>query len=66
MHVHLLFITKYRIKGVSSRMLRPERPDLAARYLERRALVAVLLRCWFRGCTLNILKDYIRQQKTPL
>jgi hypothetical protein len=29
------------LKGVSSRILRQKRPDLAARYLERRALVAV-------------------------
>ena len=74
-HVHLL--VKYppkvavsnlvnSLKGVSSRMLRQERPDLAARYWKGALWSPSYFAASCGGAPINILKDYIQQQKTPL
>ena len=74
-HVHLL--VKYppkvavshlvnSLKGVSSRMLRQERPDLAARYWQGVLWSPSYFAASCGGAPLNILKDYIQQQNTPL
>ena len=74
-HVHLL--VKYppkvavshlvnSLKGVSSRMLRQERPDLAARYWKGVLWSPSYFAASCGGAPINILKDYIRQQKTSL
>jgi len=74
-HVHLL--VKYppklavshlvnSLKGVSSRMLRQERPDLAARYWKGVLWSPSYFAARSGGAPINILKDYFRQQKTPL
>ena len=74
-HVHLL--VKYppkvavsnlvnSLKGVSSRMLRKERPDLAARYWKGALWSPSYFAASCGGARINILKDYIQQQKTPL
>jgi putative transposase len=65
-HVHLLveyppkmavFALVNSPKGVSSQLLRRDRPDLAARLLARGAVVAKLL------C--RLVRQYIEQQETP-
>ena len=72
-HVHLL--VKYppkvavsnlvnSLKGVSSRMLRQERPDLAARYWKGALWSPSYFAASCGGAPINILKDYIQQQKT--
>ena len=73
-HVHLL--VKYppkvavsnlvnSLKGVSSRMLRQERPDLAARYWKGALWSPSYFAASCGGAPIIILKDYIQQQKTP-
>jgi len=54
------------LKGVSSRMLRQERPDLAARYWKGVLWSPSYFAASCGGAAINILRDYIRQQKTPL
>ena|SRR5215469_6270853 len=74
-HVHLL--VKYppkvavsnlvnSLKGVSSRMLRQERPDLAARYWKGVLWSPSYFAASCGGAPIDILKNYIQQQKTPL
>ena len=74
-HVHLL--VKYppkvavsnlvnSLKGVSSRMLRQERPDLAARYWKGALWSPSYFAASCGSAPINLLKDYIQQQKTPL
>ena len=74
-HVHLL--VKYppkvavsnlvnSLKGVSSRMLRKERPDLAARYWKGALWSPSYFAASCGGAPINILKNYIQQQKNPL
>ena len=74
-HVHLL--VKYppkvavsnlvnSLKGVSSRMLRQERPDLAARYWKGALWSPSYFAASCGGAPIIILKDYIQQQKSPL
>ena len=73
-HVHLLvkFPPKVAVshlvnslKGVSSRLLRQERPDLAARYFKGVLWSPSYFAASCGGAPINILKDYIQQQKTP-
>ena len=73
-HVHLLvhYPPKHSVstlvnslKGVSSRMLRQERPDLAQRYW-RGVLWSPSFAASCGGRPIAILKPYIEQQKTPL
>jgi putative transposase len=54
------------LKGVSSRMLRQQRPDLAARYSKGVLGPPSYFAARCGGAPSNILKDYIQQQKTPL
>jgi len=74
-HVHLL--VRYppklalshlvnSLKGVSSRMLRRERPDLAARYWKGVLWSPSYFAASCGGAPINILKEYIQQQNTPL
>ena len=74
-HVHLL--VKYppkvavsnlvnSLKGVSNRMLRQERPDLAARYWKGALWSPSYFAASCGGAPIIILKDYIKQQKTQL
>ena len=74
-HVHLL--VKYPLKvaisnlvnslnGVSSRMLRQERPDLAARYGKGVLWSPSYFAASCGGEPINILREYIEHQKTPL
>lgn len=74
-HVHLL--VKYppkvaisnlvnSLKGVSSRMLRQERPDLAARYWKGVLWSPSYFAASCGGAPINILREYIEHQKTPL
>lgn len=74
-HVHLLvhYPPKVAIsnlvnslKGVSSRMLRQERPDLAARYWKGMLWSPSYFAASCGGAPSNILKEYIEHQKTPL
>jgi putative transposase len=53
-------------KGASSRMLRPERPDLAARYWKGVLWSPSYFAASCGGAPINILKEYIQQQNTPL
>ncbi|GGY86235.1 hypothetical protein GCM10010365_00080 [Streptomyces poonensis] len=63
MHVHLVFVTK----GVSSRRLRQEFPDLVSRYWRANKL-------WFGsyfagtvgGAPLSVVEQYIEQQNRPV
>jgi putative transposase len=74
-HVHLL--VRYppklalshlvnSLKGVSSRMLRRERPNLAARYWKGVLWSPSYFAASCGGAPINILKEYIQQQNTPL
>ena len=54
------------LKGVSSRMLRQERPDLAARYWKGALWSPSYFAASCGGAPIKILKDYIQQQNTPL
>ena len=74
-HVHLLVRYPPKVavsnlvnslKGVSSRMLRQERPHLAARYWKGALWSPSYFAASCAGAPINILKDYIQQQKTPL
>jgi len=74
-HVHLLVryppkvaISKLvnSLKGVSSRLLRQERPDLAPRYWKGRLWSPSYFAASCGGASLNILESYIQQQNTPL
>ncbi len=74
-HVHLLvnYPPKHSIsalvnslKGVSSRLLRLERPDLARRYWKGVLWSPSYFAASCGGAPIGILKAYIEQQKTPL
>jgi putative transposase len=74
-HVHLLvnYPPKHSVstlvnslKGVSSRMLRLERPDLAQRYWKGVLWSPSYFAASCGGAPIAILKTYIEQQKTPL
>lgn len=74
-HVHLLVRYPPKVdvsnlvnslKGVSSLMLRPERPDLARRYWKGALWSPSYFAASCCGAPLNILKNYLAQQKTPL
>ena len=74
-HVHLLVQYPPKVavsslvnslKGVSSRMLRSERPDLMKRYWKGVLWSPSYLAASCGGAPINILKAYIEQQKTPV
>ena len=74
-HVHLLvnYPPKYSIsalvnslKGVSSRLLRLERPDLVRRYWKGALWSPSYFAASCSGASIGVLKAYIEQQKTPL
>jgi putative transposase len=74
-HVHLLvnYPPKYSIsalvnslKGVSSRLLRLERPDLVRRYWKGALWSPSYFAASCSGAPIGVLKAYIEQQKTPL
>jgi putative transposase len=74
-HVHLLvnYPPKHSIsalvnslKGVSSRLLRLERPDLTRRYWKGVLWSPSYFAASCGGAPIGILKVYIEQQKTPL
>src|SRR4030081_1922499 len=74
-HVHLLvnYPPKHSIstlvnslKGVSSRMLRWERPDLVRRYWKGVLWSPSYFAASCGGAPIGVLKAYIKQQKTPL
>lgn len=54
------------LKGVSSRLLRLERPDLARRYWKGVLWSPSYFAASCGGAPIGILKAYIEQQKTPL
>ena len=73
-HVHLLVHYPPKVsvsslvnslKGVSSRMLRQERPDLMRRYWKGVLWSPSYFAASCAGAPINILKEYIQQQKTP-
>jgi len=53
------------LKGVSSRLLRRERPDLARRYWKGALWSPSYFAASCGGAPSGILKAYIEQQKTP-
>jgi putative transposase len=72
-HVHLLinYPPKHSVssivnslKGVSSRLLRSERPDIEIRYWKDVLLSYCAASCG--GAPLGIIKQYVEQQKSPL
>lgn len=74
-HVHLLVQYPPKVsvsslvnslKGVSSRMLRLERPDLMRRYWKGVLWSPSYFAASCGGAPINILKAYIEQQKTPV
>jgi putative transposase len=74
-HVHLLvnYPPKHSLstlvnslKGVSSRLLRLERPDLIRRYWKGVLWSPSYFAASCGGAPIGILKAYIEQQKTPL
>jgi len=74
-HAHLLvnYPPKHSIsalvnslKGVSSRLLRFERPDLMRRYWKGALWSPSYFAASCGGAPIGILKAYIEQQKTPL
>jgi putative transposase len=105
LHVHLVFVTKYRrkvfdgdaiqrlkvmfekvcgdfeaqlvemngeaelvnsLKGVSSRLLRMERPDIEKRYWKDVLWSPPYFAASCGGAPLGIIKQYVEQQKSPL
>jgi putative transposase len=74
-HVHLLvnYPPKHSVsslvnslKGVSSRLLRLERPDLVRRYWKGVLWSPSYFAASCGGAPIGVLKTYIEQQKTPL
>jgi putative transposase len=53
------------LKGVSSRLLRQDRPDLAQRYWKGVLWSPSYFAATCGGAPLAILKNYIAQQRTP-
>ena len=54
------------LKGVSSRLLRSERPDLQKRYWNSVLWSPSYFAASCGGAPLGIIKQYLEQQKTPL
>jgi putative transposase len=54
------------LKGVSSRLLRLERPDIEHRYWKDVLWSPSYFAASCGGAPLNVLKQYVEQQKTPL
>lgn len=54
------------LKGVSSRLLRLERPDMEKRYWKNVLWSPSYFAASCGGAPLGILKQYVEQQKTPL
>jgi putative transposase len=74
-HLHLLinYPPKHSVssmvnsrKGVSSRLLRIERPDMEKRYCNHVLWSPSYFAASCGGAPLGIIKQYVRQQKTPL
>ena len=74
-HVHLLihYPPKHSVsslvnslKGVSSRLLRSERPDMEKRYSNHVLWSPSYFAASCGGAPLGMIKQYVRQQKTPL
>jgi len=73
-HVHLLVEYPPKVsvsglvnslKGVSSRMLRKERPDIADRYWKNMLWTPSYFAASCGGAPMSIVRQYIEQQKTP-
>ncbi|MEK7295373.1 MAG: IS200/IS605 family transposase [Actinomycetota bacterium] len=74
-HVHLLVeyppklavsVLVNSLKGVSSRLLRKERPDLRKRYWENVLWSPSYFASSCGGAPISIIKQYIEQQETPI
>jgi len=74
-HVHLLihYPPKHSVsgmvnsrKGVSSRLLRRERPDMEKRYWRNVLRSPSYCAASCGGAPLGTIKQYVRQEKTPL
>ena len=74
-HVHLLVeyppklsvsVLVNSLKGVSSRMLRKERPDLKIRYWKNMLWSPSYFASSCGGAPISIIRQYIEQQKTPI
>lgn len=73
-HVHLLIEYPPKVavsalvnslKGVSSRMLRKERPDIASRYWKNTLWTPSYFASSCGGVPISIIRQYIEQQRTP-
>ena len=73
-HVHLLVeyppklsvsVLVNTLKGVSSRMLRKERPDLKKRYWKNMLWSPSYFASSCGGAPISIIRQYIEQQQTP-
>ena len=73
-HVHLLVeyppklavsVLVHSLKGVSSRLLRKERPDLQKRYWKNVLWSPSYFASSCGGAPIGIIKQYIEQQQTP-
>lgn len=74
-HVHLLVeyppklsvsVLVNSLKGVSSRMLRKERPDLKKRYWKNMLWSPSYFASSCGGAPISIIRQYIEQQETPI
>ena len=74
-HVHLLVeyppklavsVLVNSLKGVSSRLLRKERPDLKKRYWKNVLWSPSYFASSCGGAPISIIKQYIEQQQTPI
>lgn len=74
-HVHLLVeyppklavsVLVNSLKGVSSRLLRKERPDLKKRYWKNMLWSPSYFASSCGGAPISIIKQYIEQQQTPI
>jgi putative transposase len=74
-HVHLLinYPPKHSVasivnslKGVSSRLLRMERPDLEKRYWNQALWSPSYFAASSGGAPLGLIQQYVERQKTPL
>ncbi len=74
-HVHLLVeyppklavsVLVNSLKGVSSRLLRKERPDLQERYWKNVLWSPSYFAASCGGAPISIIKQYIEQQQTPI
>jgi putative transposase len=73
-HVHLLLeyppkvavsVLVNSLKGVSSRRLRKDRPDLAARYWKGVLWSPSYFAASCGGAPISVVRQYIKQQQTP-